>query len=154
MERKAHAEKQGNNRERVGKSKPPKDKQWRPGQSGNLNGRPKKEVCLTSLLKQELERVVADSEILASIDPKLGEITWAQMIAMALIRKAAKGSERAAEIVFERTEGKVAQPFTGPEDKSTPFDYSLLSDHELELLRKLLVKATSGVGSSNRSWKA
>ena len=77
---------------------------WQTGRSGNPNGRPKKEVCLTSLLNEEMERVILDREILADTPTRLGEVTWTQIIATALIRKAAKGSERAVEILFERTE--------------------------------------------------
>jgi len=30
---------------------------WKPGQSGNPSGRPAKRECLTSLLKEEIEKV-------------------------------------------------------------------------------------------------
>src|SRR5262249_1017773 len=106
-EMKKNPHKQGNNRGKVGRSKPPTHTQWRPGQSGNPNGRPKKETCLTTLLKEELERPVTDPNLLEMVGAKVGDVTWAQMIAIALIRKAAKGNERAAEIIFDRTEGKV-----------------------------------------------
>ena len=54
--------------------------------------------------------MVTDQNLLETVGAKVGNVTWGQMIAIALIRKAAKGNERAAEIIFDRTrgQGKVA----------------------------------------------
>ena len=143
-EMKKNPHKQGNNTGNVGRSKPPKHTQWRPGQSGNPNGRPKKETCLTTLLKEELEKAVTDQNLLKSVDAKIGDITWAQMIAIALIRKAAKGNERAAEIIFDRAEGKVRPPLISQLTEARPvdYDYSRLTYQELRLLQNLIQKMT------------
>jgi Family of unknown function (DUF5681) len=139
---KKNPHKQGNNTGDVGRGKPPNHTQWRPGQSGNPNGRPKKEACLTTLLKEELERPVTDQNLLKTVGAKVGDVTWAQMIAIALIRKAAKGNERAAEIIFDRAEGKVrpSPVFEPTEAQPVDYDYSRLTYEELLLLRNLVEK--------------
>jgi Family of unknown function (DUF5681) len=144
MKKNPHLDKQGNNRGDVGRSNPPKHTQWRSGQSGNPNGRPKKEACLTTLLKEELDRAVTDQNLLETIGAKVGDVTWAQMIAVALIRKAAKGNERAAEIIFDRAEGKVrpSPVFEPTEAQPVNYDYSRLTYEELRLLRDLVEKMT------------
>jgi len=141
MNQNSRLDKQGNNRASIGRGEPPKYTRWRPGQSGNPNGRPRKEACLTTLLKEELERTVTDQNLLRAIGAKMGDVTWAQAIAMALIRKAAKGNERSAEIIFDRTEGRVRQPVCEPaETQSVRYDYSRLTDQELCLLQSLIEK--------------
>jgi len=75
----------------VGKGKPPKDKQFKPGQSGNPNGRPKKLPELDKLLSDvfgadEMERVLK-----------------------AVYAKALKGDTRAAEIILDRGYGKAKE---------------------------------------------
>jgi hypothetical protein len=99
---------------------------------------------LTTLLKEELERPVRDQNLLETVGAKVGDVTWAQIIAIALIRKAAKGNERAAEIIFERTEGKVKQPVSAQEDTPPPvrYDYSRLTYQELRVLKSLVEKMT------------
>jgi Family of unknown function (DUF5681) len=144
MGKNLHADKQGNNTGNVGRSKPPKHTQWKPGQSGNPNGRPKKEACLTTLLKEELERPVKDPNLLETVGAKVGDVTWGQMIAIALIRKAAKGNERAAEIIFDRAEGKVRPLPVSETTEAQPvyYDYSRLTYQELLLLQNLIKKMT------------
>lgn len=76
-----------------GPGDPPKDKQFKPGKSGNPNGRPKK--------LPELDKLLAD--ILG--EEKEGK-TAAQAILQALRAKAAKGDVRAAQVLLERAYGK------------------------------------------------
>jgi hypothetical protein len=67
--------------------------QWKPGQSGNPGGRPKKKLvdeCLEELLE------AADSE-------------HAKALAISLIAKALNGDTKAAQLVAERTQGKPSQ---------------------------------------------
>ncbi len=68
-------------------------KPWKPGQSGNPGGRPKK-----LLVDQSLE------ELLLADDSKL-----AKDIALALIGRATIGDVRAAQLIAERTQGKPIQ---------------------------------------------
>jgi len=46
---------QGDNKEKIGNKNPPKEFQWKPGQSGNPKGRPK--FSLVSILKELLQEV-------------------------------------------------------------------------------------------------
>lgn len=88
------------NRERtgkVGRGRPPAHTRWKPGQSGNPGGRPK-----TAHLAQ------AYREALESLDPKT-QRSVAEVIAMAIIRRALKGDVKAAQEIADRTEGKARQ---------------------------------------------
>jgi len=64
----------------------PVGKRFVPGQSGNPKGRPPKHECLTSLLKEELEKV-------SSAD-KDGR-TWKELIVLATLKLAMKGNAAA-----------------------------------------------------------
>lgn len=72
---------------------------WKKGQSGNPNGRPRKEICLTSLIKEELEQVMQTDD---------GPRTKAQILAKNIVSKAAKGHNVAMKEVLDRIDGKVA----------------------------------------------
>jgi hypothetical protein len=88
----AMTDKQRNNSENL--------KPWKKGQSGNPAGRPKKADSLTSLLKDEMER----------IDPSDAEgRTWNERIVLATLRLAEQGVPAALKEVWERIEGKVRQ---------------------------------------------
>jgi len=75
---------------------PPEHTKWKPGQSGNPNGRPKKLPDLEKLLV----RVLGTEE-----DNKTG---W-EVIIEALQKKAAKGDVKAAELLLSRGYGKAKQ---------------------------------------------
>lgn len=74
--------------DKVGKCKPPKDKQFKPGQSGNPTGRPKKLPELDKLLAE----VFGDNEM--------------ELILKAMYSRALKGDTRAADIILNRVYGK------------------------------------------------
>jgi hypothetical protein len=82
---------------------------WRPGESGNRKGRPKKSDCLTDLLRTEIEKIDPDD--------KEGR-TWGELVAVATIKLALQGNATALREVWERLDGKVAQAVTG-EDGGT-----------------------------------
>lgn len=69
-------------------------KPWKPGQSGNPAGRPTKEACITSLVKQYLET-----------KDKHGQ-TYAQLVAEAMVKGALKDPQILRELL-NRCEGKV-----------------------------------------------
>ena len=77
--------------------------EFKPGQSGNPNGRPKK--------LPELDKLLADV---------LGEekdgLTAAEAILKALRMKAAKGDIRAAEVLLDRAYGKAKQTLDVKQD--------------------------------------
>ena len=57
-------------------------KSWKKGQSGNPKGRPKKADCLTSLLKEEIEKIDPDDK---------EKRTHKEMIIIATMRLAKEG---------------------------------------------------------------
>jgi hypothetical protein len=69
------------------------------GQSGNPNGRPKKQVCVTSWLKE-----YASALISSPIDAN--NLTFAQAAALSAWKKAAKGELDNYNFIIERIEGK------------------------------------------------
>jgi Family of unknown function (DUF5681) len=74
-------------------------KPWPKGVSGNLSGRPKSKR-LSDAYRRQLEQLVpGDAE---------GR-TWAELIAQAQIRSAARGNVQAARELTDRTEGKASQ---------------------------------------------
>jgi len=80
---------------------------FKPGESGNPNGRPKG--------KKNLKTVLV--ELLSSQDPD-GE--WAKSVAGQLIRKAFRdGDMRALQEIIDRIDGKVAQKIEGQANPDT-----------------------------------
>jgi hypothetical protein len=76
-------------------------KTFRPGQSGNPKGRPK-----SALLSDALRHMLAEA------CPEDPERTWAEVIADALIARAAAGDVQAAKEIADRVEGKARQHVT------------------------------------------
>jgi hypothetical protein len=89
------------------------------GISGNPKGRPRKEVCITSWLKE-----FADKSITAPIDAK--NLTYAQAAALSAWKAAAKGELQEYNFIIERIEGRVPQPITG--DSNQPFVLKVVYD--------------------------
>jgi hypothetical protein len=75
---------------------PPEHTKWKPGQSGNPNGRPKKLPDLDKLM----------AEILG---PNKEGRDGMEIIIEALLKKAAKGDVKAAELLLNRGYGKARQ---------------------------------------------
>ncbi len=79
---------------------PPMETRWKKGTSGNPRGRPKKQDCLTHLLREEIQKICpADRE----------KRTWKQLIVRATLQLAMKGNATALKEVWERLDGKVLQ---------------------------------------------
>jgi hypothetical protein len=74
----------------------PEGKRFKPGQSGNPNGRPKKIPALDKLL----------SDVLGSVENEESEM---KAVINALIVRAKKGDVRAAEVLLDRAYGKPKQ---------------------------------------------
>lgn len=83
---------------------------WKPGQSGNPKGRPKKDVSLTTLLKKYLNDV---PNVL--VDKKPNTKTWRELLVQAWLVGAYKGNATLFVQLLERLEGKMALPITGAE---------------------------------------
>ena len=82
----------------MAKGKKTGGRDWKPGESGNPNGRPKNENSLSNLLRKELEET----------DPDTG-LANKEVIAKALVRLARGDNLAAIEKIFDRLEGKPAQ---------------------------------------------
>ncbi len=76
---------------------------WKPGQSGNPNGRTRKDLTLTTLLKEELQKICPGD--------KQGR-TWRQVLVLAWLTGSLKNPMLLAHLL-DRVEGKVAQPISG-----------------------------------------
>ena len=71
---------------------------WKPGISGNPNGRPPNEDSLNNLLREEIEKA----------DPNQ-ELKNKEIIAAALVRMAKEGNRQAIEYIFNRLDGTPKQ---------------------------------------------
>ena len=90
---------------------------WKPGESGNMSGRPKRKP-LTDAYAALLDKPIP-SDMARQL--KLDEsTTYAQVIAMSLVREAVKGKVQAAAEVADRVEGKITQPISGPAGGAIP----------------------------------
>jgi len=90
MEQKKQEEK-----EAVGYKKPPRHTQFKPGQSGNPKGRPKKAATLPDVLSKELRTRVPIVN-----NGKRKKVSMLEAIVKQHLNKAASGDSKAAAIVF------------------------------------------------------
>jgi hypothetical protein len=93
----------------TGNLRPP----WKPGESGNPGGRPKKKPltdAYAAILGKPVPAEVAEK---LKVDTST---TYAEIIAMALAREAVKGNVRAAGELADRVEGKIGAPGDSPEN--------------------------------------
>ena len=82
----------------VGYGKPPADRRFKPGQSGNPKGRPKGTRSLEAQLRDELNRKISVSENGTKRRVPKSEVMLAQ-----LTNKAAQGDYRAIKLVTEQS---------------------------------------------------
>jgi hypothetical protein len=106
---------------------------WHKGVSANPAGRPKKEICITSWLKD-----YSSKRITEPIDPKT--LTYAQAAALSIWKAAAKGGLSEYNLIVERTEGKLIQGVDmtskGEAIKQSPI-YNIVSQDTRLLLEQL-----------------
>lgn len=100
-----------------GRRLPPVETRWKKGTSGNPRGRPKKQDCLTQLLRDEIEKICpADRE----------KRKWKELIVRATLQLAMKGNAAALKEVWERIDGKVLQTekvqLGGPDGKQVTIE--------------------------------
>ena len=112
---------------------PPEEHQFKPGQSGNPAGPPKRRTQLWVYICTYME--MTDAE-LAKVDRET--LTQAQKLALKLVERAAQGkgcdSERLARYCVDRDEGKASEHLIIDKDND-------LSDDECEEIRAVLRKA-------------
>ena len=78
---------------------------FKPGESGNPSGRPKADVCLTSLLRAALAERDED-----------GKRTKARAVIDALVTEACEGRTAALQLIFDRIDGLLQPIRTEPLD--------------------------------------
>jgi len=86
--------------------------QFKPGQSGNPGGRPKKQP-VTDYLIDQLDQPIPDT-MKQKLPPVFVEVygtdaTFGQLLAFKLVTQGLKGDIQAAKEVLDRVEGKVKQ---------------------------------------------
>ena len=84
--------------ENVGPGKPPRHTRFKPGQSGNPNGRPKGSKNFATILQQQLRKKVT-----ITVDEKPKRVTVQEVIARRLANDSMKGTTRAMELLIRLT---------------------------------------------------
>ena len=119
---------------KVGDKHPPKEYQFKPGQSGNPKGPPKQRTQLWVYFCEYMQ--MTDSQIAKLVRKKL---TQAQQTALRLVENAKNGeysgSERLARHVFDREEGKPTEYLVVGGNENA------ISDDECDEIRKLLKRS-------------
>lgn len=83
---------------------------WKPGQSGNPKGRPKKEMCITSEAKVMLDE---KAELPDGAPDFMQGWTWARLLAYNMIKASNVPNPSVLAELLNRVEGRVPQPVTG-----------------------------------------
>ena len=112
----------------VGYCRPPKHTQFRPGQSGNREGRPKGTQNFTTIARHRLAQPVVVRE-----GAKVRKVSTLDASFMRLTEQALRGDHRALKLLLD-----VARSIELPETErqmSLEQLLPLLSDHELEVLK-------------------
>lgn len=84
------------NNEDVGYGKPPKEHQFKPGQSGNPKGRPKGSPNLLKLISKHAAKKVSVLEV--GIEKKMARM---DVVILAMFNKASKGDVSAARLLID-----------------------------------------------------
>jgi ribosomal protein L17 len=102
---------------------------WKPGQSGNPGGRPRRKP-----LTEALELLLQET------DPRTKKQNLV-LIIEALVKKAKKGDTTAIRETLDRVEGKTVQPISGPEGGAIPVSVEGVDEALAKLLDELKPKA-------------
>ncbi len=107
---------------KVGFGKPPKDTQFKKGQSGNPNGRPKKVKNIAHDIREELEEFVQITE-----GGQTKVVTKQRALIKSLLAKASQGNVRAAQTLLGlKTEVDHADDTQSNDDWFTDDDLEIL----------------------------
>jgi hypothetical protein len=87
--------------EKVGPGTPPRHTRFKPGQSGNPNGRPKGSKNFAAILQQQLRKMVT-----ITVDGKPRRMTVQEVIARRLANDSMKGTTKAMELLIRLTSAK------------------------------------------------
>jgi len=108
---------------------------WKPGQSGNPGGRPKK-LPITDAIREALARDMGDGR------------TMADVVVDVLIEAAKKGDMAAIRELADRAEGKPVQVnhISGPGGGPMEID-NLTAEHKRKRIAELMAKANGTIGA-------
>lgn len=107
----------------VGYGKPSKQHQFKPGQSGNLKGRPKGTRNLKTDLAEELGQMVKITE-----NGEKRSLSKQRVMIKTLVAKAAKGDPRATKQVFDLMAQRLGdETETEDSDALSPGDQAIVS---------------------------
>ena len=117
----------------VGYGKPPKSGQFKPGQSGNPRGRPRKSRDIQAMIKRELDQTIAIKEGGREL-----RLSKREALIKQLVNRAVSGDAKAMQFVLTHLEKhKDIEPFTATEAD------------DAELLKALGVNLTGDVDVNN-----
>lgn len=124
--------KTGHGTYKVGKGRPPRETQFKPGQSGNPKGRPRGSKSLKAHLFDALEQKVLILE-----NGRQRYITAREFLARAIVSRAVKGDNKASALIIdiEPTLEKFAE-------RAKPIDTANLSVFELTKLYQQTIRKT------------
>jgi len=95
----------------VGYGKPPKHSRFKPGQSGNPRGRPRKNRSIESMIKRELDLTIAITEGGREL-----RISKREAIVKQFVNRAIKGDAKPLQMMLAHLEKhKDIEPFTATE---------------------------------------
>jgi hypothetical protein len=117
----------------VGYGKPPKHTRYQAGRSGNPRGRPKGSAGFEILLAKHLGKTVN-----VTVDGQSRRTPVREAVVLSLIKSLLNGTPD-QKIKLLRF---IAPLLEQEEEPADEFDYDKLSDEELDLLERLLIKAT------------
>jgi formate dehydrogenase maturation protein FdhE len=129
---------------RVGPGRPPKEFQFKPGQSGNPKGAKRKAPSIATDLKELFQHALSKTVKLRQGE-KEQIVTKAAAGIEQLVNQFAKGDRHARRDLMVLAD-KLGVDLAAGQDKAleaTP-DLTKLSDEELQQWRKLLIKAMTG----------
>ena len=116
----------------VGYGKPPKASQFKPGQSGNPNGRPKGQPTTQQLLLQEAAKLVK-----VKVGDEIIQIPKQQAVVRKLYQVAMEGNIVAMRMILALTSSAELADSNGPLEPP-------LTDEELALAKALGLKLVGG----------
>ncbi len=117
---------------RVGYGNPPKHGRFKPGQSGNPKGRPKRRKNFLTELQEELSELVSITE-----NGKTLKVSKQRVLVKSLFNRASKGEPKALAAIFNLIEK------AGPVDGVGQDDNGKLSTEDQAIMDELLAKLGS-----------
>jgi hypothetical protein len=116
---------------RVGYKRPPQHSKFKPGQSGNLKGRPKGALNLETDLMQELSEKITIRE-----GERCLKVSKQRALLKSMVAKGLKGDTRAAGLVLQLV-AKALEEVVPTDERD------LLSDDEAAILERFIAKRTA-----------